>query len=97
MGIKGGGQSCSSNSSECVTRPMTPAEIARIRNRSELDRGKSQGQLLEEAMARARATNEQRRTSFVPKNTRNSYSGRKGGFRKTKRRSTKRRSTRRRR
>ena len=98
MGIKGGGQSCSSNSSECVTRPMTPAEIARIRNRSELDRGKSQGQLLEEAMARARATNEQRRTSFVPKaSTRNSYSGRKGGFRKTKRRSTKRRSTKRRR
>jgi hypothetical protein len=80
---------------------MTPAEIARIRERSELDRGKSQGQLLEEAMARARATNarmsanEQRRTSFVPKNTRNS--GRKGGFRKTKRRSTKRRSTRKRR
>ena len=103
MGFKGGGQSCSSNSSECVTRPMTPAEIARIRERSELDRGKSQGQLLEEAMARARATNarmsanEQRRTSFVPKNTRNSYSGRKGGFRKTKRRSTKRRSTKRRR
>ena len=104
MGFKGGGQSCSSNSSECVTRPMTPAEIARIRERSELDRGKSQGQLLEESMARARATNarmsanEQRRTSFVPKaSTRNSYSGRKGGFRKTKRRSTKRRSTRRRR
>ena len=102
MGFKGGGQSCSSNSSECVTRRMTPAEIASIRNRSELDRGKSQGQLLEEAMARARATNarmsanEQRRTSFVPKaSTRNS--GRKGGFRKTKRRSTKRRSTRRRR
>ena len=136
MGFKGGGQSCSSDSSKCVTRRMTPAEIASIRNRSELDRGKSQeqllqeamararatnsrmdsirnrsesdrgksqGQLLEEAMARARATNarmsanEQRRTSFVPKNTRNSYSGRKGGFRKTKRRSTKRRSTRRRR
>ena len=135
MGFKGGGQSCSSNSSECVTRRMTPAEIASIRNRSELDRGKSQeqllqeamararatnsrmdsirnrsesdrgksqGQLLEEAMARARATNalmsanEQLRTSFVPKaSTRNS--GRKGGFRKTKRRSTKRRSTRRRR
>ncbi len=60
MGFKGGGQSCSSDSRpyECATnRPMTQAEIARIRERSELDRGKSQGQLLEEAMARARATN----------------------------------------
>jgi predicted Zn-dependent protease len=89
MGFKGGGQSCSSDSRpyECATnRPMTQEEIARIRERSELDRGKSQGQLLEEAMARARATN-----------ARNTDSNRKGGFRKTKRRSTKRRSTRKRR
>jgi hypothetical protein len=60
MGFKGGGQSCSSDSRsyECATnRPMTQAEISRIRERSELDRGKSEKQLLEEAMARARHTN----------------------------------------
>jgi hypothetical protein len=58
MGFKGGGQSCSSDSRPyewSTNRPMTQAEIARIRERSELVRGKSQGQLLEEAMARARA------------------------------------------
>ena len=128
MGFKGGGQSCSSDSRsyECATnRPMTQAEIARIRERSELDRGKSQAQLLEEAMARARHTNslmsdmDRRITSIREReesdrgksekqliaeamararatNARNTYSGRKGGLRKTKRRSTKRRSTKRR-
>jgi hypothetical protein len=129
MGFKGGGQSCSSDSRsyECATnRPMTQAEIARIRERSESDRGKSQAQLLEEAMARARHTNslmsdmDRRITSIREReesdrgksekqliaeamararatNARNTYSNRKGGFRKTKRRSTKRRSTKRRR
>jgi hypothetical protein len=62
--------------------------ITSIREREESDRGKSEKQLIAEAMARARATN-----------ARNTYSGRKGGLRKskTKRRSTKRRSTKRRR